>query len=323
MKLRTPLLAAAAAALLGLAPSLAAAQAPPAGRIVLPAKSPVWQPHKTKNYLPEMTWPEVKDLLTRTDMVIIPVGAIEQHGPQGPLGTDVLNGLERAKLVAQYTDVLVAPILMVGNSPYHVAFPGSISLSAETVQKVYVEAVESLIKQGFKRFLILNSHGGNQATSQFIVDRINQETAGIAVELGGAIRPFMPSQPDTKKPRPFDRHGGVNETSASLYLIPDLVDMKAAKQAKLSMPPHLTAMVPAIEAGDPTTTLVFLAEALKTEETGKKTASAEMTDNGVWSSLDPRNATAERGRQGAEAFVNATVQFIQKWNQLRPMGTKP
>ena len=47
-----------------------------------PPANPLWRAPKIKNYLPDMTWPEVQDLLTRTDMVIIPVGALEQHGPQ-------------------------------------------------------------------------------------------------------------------------------------------------------------------------------------------------------------------------------------------------
>ena len=87
--------------------------------------NPLWHEQKVKNYLPHMTWPEVRDLLTRSDMVIIPVASLEEHGHQGPIGTDFLNGLERAKLIAQKTDVLVAPILFPGNSPYHMAFPGS------------------------------------------------------------------------------------------------------------------------------------------------------------------------------------------------------
>jgi creatinine amidohydrolase len=71
-----------------------------------------------------MTWPEVEDLLSRTDMVIIPVPAIEQHGPQLPIGTDYFTGEELAKLTAQRTDVLVAPILLPGISQYHMEFPG-------------------------------------------------------------------------------------------------------------------------------------------------------------------------------------------------------
>src|SRR4051794_14764414 len=94
--------------------------------------NPLWHEEKIKNYLPHMTWPEVQDLLTRTDMVIIPVPSLEQHGPQTPIGTDFLSGVERAKLVAQRTDVLVAPVIMAGSSPYHMGFPGTISISTET-----------------------------------------------------------------------------------------------------------------------------------------------------------------------------------------------
>jgi len=50
--------------------------------------NPLWHAQKVKNYLPHMTWPEVESLLSRTDMVIIPVPALEQHGPQLPIGTD-------------------------------------------------------------------------------------------------------------------------------------------------------------------------------------------------------------------------------------------
>src|SRR5512134_2673364 len=78
--------------------------------------NPLWHEPKVKNFLPHMTWPDVRDLLTRTDMVIVPVGSMEQHGLHLPMGTDTINGLERAKLIAQRTDVLVAPILYPGNS---------------------------------------------------------------------------------------------------------------------------------------------------------------------------------------------------------------
>jgi creatinine amidohydrolase len=283
--------------------------------------NPLWQEAKVKNYLPHMTWPEVRDLLTRTDMVIMPVASLEEHGHQGPIGTDFLNGLERAKLVAQKTDVLVAPILFPGNSPYHMAFPGTITLPAETIQLVYFQAAQSLIRHGFKRFLILNSHGGNQAISRYIVDRINQETAGIAVELGEAAEPFV-KRSTRQEPRAFDRHGGVNETSASLYLTPNLVNIDAARTAPLTLKPHLQQMLEQVVAGDPTATRVFLAESLKAEETGKGTSTREMTETGVWSQRELTAASAERGREDAESFVAAATAFIERWKQLRPLGTK-
>jgi creatinine amidohydrolase len=282
-------------------------------------ENPLWDQAKVKNYLPHMTVPEVRDLLTRTDLVIIPVASLEQHGLHLPIGTDYLNGVERAKLIAQRTDVLVAPILMPGQSPYHMAYPGTITLSSETIQAVYVEAVQSLVRHGFKRFLILNAHGGNKAITTFIVDRINQETAGIAVDLGDAAAPFRKGTSIPKSTQ-FDRHGGVSETSNSLYLVPPLVDMDSAETATLTLPPHLEAMLPDVIAGDATALRVFLAEGLKAEETGKGTASHEMSSTGVWGVRDLHEASAEQGRQETEDLVQAAVAFIERWNELRPMG---
>ncbi len=285
---------------------------------------------KVRNYLPHMTRPEVEDLLTRSDMVVIPVAALEQHGTHLPIGTDYLNGVERAKLIGLRADVLVAPILLPGQSPYHMGFAGTVTLPSTLVQEVYVEAVKSLIHHGFKRFLILNAHGGNRAITTFIVDRINQETPGIAVDLGAvagplaasATTPAEPSALEAATRRVLDRHGGAGETSNSLHLIPGLVDLEAARPAEVSMPAHLEAMLDEVLAGDPTALAVFLAEGLKAEETGKATSAAEMSSTGVWGVRDPSEATAERGRAATEAFVNAAVTFIGRWNRLRPAGTR-
>lgn len=286
--------------------------------------NPLGGPDKVKNYLPHMTRPEVEALLTRSDMVIIPIGSLEQHGTHLPMGTDHLNGEERAKLIAQRVDVLVAPILLPGQSPYHMEFAGTVTLPSTLIQEVYVEAARSLLRHGFTRFLILNAHGGNNAISTFIVDRINQETEGIAVKLNDVIGPFMDRSASRTLPRDepaLDRHGGTGETAESLYLIPGLVDFTGVEAAALTLPPHLEAMLPAVAAGDPTATAVFLAEGLKDAATGKGTSAAEMSTTGVWGVLNPGEASLERGRLATEAFVDAAVAFIRKWNELRPVGT--
>jgi creatinine amidohydrolase len=284
--------------------------------------NPLWHEEKLRNFLPHMTWPEVQDLRTRTDMVIIPIASLEQHALHLPIGTDYLNGLERAKLIAQKADVLVAPILLPGNSPYHMEFAGTISLSSQTIQQVYFEAAQSLMKHGFRRFLLLNSHGGNQIITRYIADRINQETEGIAVDLGDGARPFLTRAPQPTEPVApvFDRHGGVGETSTSLYMTPNLVNLEAARRATLTMPEHLQKMVPEVVAGDPTATLVFLAEGLKAKETGKRTSTREISDTGTWGLRDPKEATAEQGRRETENFIQAAVKFIARWNELRPMN---
>lgn len=299
---------------------LLAVSLPIAAAAQAPSKNPLWHEEKIRNYLPHMTWPEVQDLLTRTDIVVIPVASIEQHALHLPMGTDYLNGVERAKLIAQKTDVLVAPILMPGNSPYHMEFPGTITLSSQTIQQVYFEAAQSLLRHGFRRFALLNSHGGNQIITRYIADRINQETAGIAVELGEAAAPFEERTPRTTTATPptFDRHGGVGETSTSLYMFPNLVNMSAARTATLTMPDHLQKMLPEVVAGDPTATRVFLAEGLKAKETGKKTSTREMSDTGTWGLRNPAEASAEAGQRETERFVDAAVKFIERWKQLSP-----
>jgi creatinine amidohydrolase len=301
---------------IGVAVLLAASFARPA----LAQTNPLWHEQKIKNFLPHMTWQEVRDLLTRSDMVLIPVPSIEQHGPQTPMGTDFYAGVEEAKLIAQRTDVLVAPILLVGQSPYHMEFPGTLTLSSETLQRVYFEAAQSLIHHGFRRFLFLNSHAGNQYMTRFVVDRINQETPAVAIDLGDGVaavsgrRGAAASAPAEK----FDRHGGVGETSRAMYLFPTLVQLDKSQQISLTLPPHMAAMLPQVVAGDPAASLVFLAEGLKPKDTGKHTATAEMSTTGVWSERDPHEATAEQGRRATESFVDAAVRFIEKWKALRP-----
>lgn len=287
--------------------------------------NPLWAQDEVRNYLPHMTVPEVQDFLTRSDMVLIPVASLEQHGLHLPIGTDYINGVEQAKLIAQEVDVLVAPILLPGQSPYHMGFEGTITLPSTLIQEVYVEAVKSLIQHGFKRFLIMNAHGGNRAITTFIVDRINQETAGIAVDLGAVAGRFRNRELAGTAPVPtstmLDRHGGTPETSSSLYLMPSLVDIEAAEAAVVSMPPQLEAMLPEVLAGDPTALAVFLAEGLKDESTGKGTSSAEMSSTGVWGTRDPAEATVERGRIMTRVFVDSAVEFVRRWNELRPPGS--
>jgi creatinine amidohydrolase len=208
-----------------------------------------------------------------------------------------------------------------GLPPYDVEFPGTIALSPDTIQRVYFESAQSLISQGIRRFLLLNSHMGNQAVSRYIIDRINQETPAVAVELNDAAAPFLPKSSSTETK--FDRHAGVGETSVGLYLFPTLVDMSKAGPNNLQLPEHLRNMLPDVIARDPAATSVFLAEALKPKATGKHTSTREMTATGVWSERDTRESTAAQGRAQVEGFVTAAVQFIERWKVLRPMQPLP
>jgi len=236
-----------------------------------------------------------------------------------PAGTDYLSGLERAKLIAQKADALVVPVLLPGLSPYHMELAGTISLSHETLQRVYMEAAQSLIRQGFRRILFLNSHVGNQHVVAYIVDRINLETAATAFDLSAVFSTLLPSRtvrPTTK----FDRHAGVGETSSGLYLFPNLVDMSKAGPNTLTLPDHLSRLLPQVLGGDSVSSQIFLAETMKPKETGKHTSAREMSATGVVSERDTRESSLEAGRTEAESFINAAVAFIEKWKTVRPVA---
>ena len=161
----------------------------------------------------------------------------------------------------------------------------------------------------------MSSHGGNNAIVTFLVDRINQTTRGIAVDFGKAIQPFMETDTE-ERPKVLDRHAGTGETSNSLYLMPNLVELDKATFSKLTLPQDLENMLPEVINGDPTATMLFLAEGLKAEGTGKKTSSAEMSAIGVWGERDPKESTAGRGEDNTKRMVDAAVKFIDRWNSL-------
>ena len=283
--------------------------------------NPLWTEGKVKNYLPHMTVPEVNEFLQKSDLVIIPIGALEQHGNHLPIGTDIINGVERCKLIAQQRDILVSPVLMAGQSPYHMGFAGTITLSADIILKVHLEAVSSLIVHGFHRFIIMNAHGGNRAISTLLVDQINQTTRGVAVSFNEAVQPFMEAL-SHEPASVFDRHAGTGETSNSLYLMPTLVQLDKAVPATLTLPHHLNEMLPDVIAEEPSAKMLFLAEGLKSEETGKRTSSSEMSTTGVWGERDPRESTIERGKDSTTRMVKAAVKFIDRWNELVAPKTK-
>ena len=97
--------------------------------------------------------------------------------------------------------------------------------------------------------------------------------------------------------------------------MPDLVQLDKAVTAELTLPANLQAMLPDVVEEDPTALMLFLAEGLKAEETGKKTSSAEMSTTGVWGERDPREGSAARGEDETKKTVDAAVMFIDRWNE--------
>ncbi len=109
-----------------------------------------------------MTWPDVKaEIDAGRDTVVVAFGATEQHGPHLPLATDALIGDHLARLVADRLDAFIAPTVRIGCSEHHLEFPGTLSLSEHTFHDLVADVVRSLARGGFRRLVLLPTHGGN------------------------------------------------------------------------------------------------------------------------------------------------------------------
>lgn len=110
--------------------------------------------------LDDLNWQDVENYLEQNDRIILVTGSTEQHAFLS-LTTDIQIPMRIADAVSQRTHTLVAPPLNFGVTPQFMSYPGTISLRKSTFDAAVVDIVESLTQHGFKRFLILNGHGGN------------------------------------------------------------------------------------------------------------------------------------------------------------------
>jgi creatinine amidohydrolase len=123
--------------------------------------------------LEELNWMDVENYLKSEDRIILVLGACEQHGYLSLL-TDVKIPMALADAAAQRAGVLVAPPVNFGISPYFLTYPGTITLRLSTFVDLVEDIVRSLYAQGFRRFLVLNGHGGNQPANARLQELANQ-----------------------------------------------------------------------------------------------------------------------------------------------------
>lgn len=109
-------------------------------------------------WIQELTWQDVRQYIIRNDIVIIPAGSTEEHGPAGPLGVDSYAAIALAEDAARKSGVLVTPPVWFGDSSHHMGFSGTISLKPSTLIDVIKDVSKSLSHHGFKKILIINGH---------------------------------------------------------------------------------------------------------------------------------------------------------------------
>lgn len=274
--------------------------------------NPIFKETKVKNYMPHMTWAEVEEALKTTNMVIIPVGSIEQHGQHLPLGTDIYLAIELSKLIAQQANTLVAPAVFAGLSDHHMGFPGTLTLSPETFEAVVYESALGLIKHGFRKIMIVNGHGGNRTSVANVIQKINQATPATAMDLMSIDIPEKDSSYPTYE---YDWHAGIEETSIMLYLAGSLVQMSRAENPVLNFPPVVREIQKNMKKGSKLGA-VMGAYLFRPEETGKKASSREMSSNGAFTTGDLKDSSAGRGNWEIKNFIEAAVNFIEEWKKI-------
>lgn len=180
--------------------------------------------------LDRMAWPDIKaELDAGRDTVVVAFGATEQHGPHLPLATDALIGDHLARRIADRLDAFVAPTVRVGCSEHHLEFPGTLSVSESTFHDVVADIVRSLARGGFRRVVLLPTHGGNfgplgaalerlgpvdgveiraltDLSALFAIAQVGVEEHGVALGEGGL-------------------HAGEWETSMLMSIHPELVHL--------------------------------------------------------------------------------------------------
>lgn len=190
-----------------------------------PAEDPTFSDRRPVRF--EEATREHLRLLGPDALLVLPVGAIEQHGPHLPTGTDTFHATwvawRAAQLAAAHIPIVVTPTLPFGSSAHHLPFGGTMSLSTMTFYRVMVELVESLAGAGFSRIFILNSHGGNHELVQLVArDVALRLPLHLAAGSWWAIAWEALIEAGAGAEGRFPGHAGRFETSIAHAMRPDL-----------------------------------------------------------------------------------------------------
>jgi len=222
------------------------------------------------------------------DKAIIVTGATENHGFHLPMGTDTFAAYAVAEETAKRVDgALLLPPIPFGVSDQLMPFPFTITLTAETLAQVIFEVAESCLVQGIRKLLLVNGHGGNNSAIDVAMRKIRRLYPDVKMAASLA---WWISGPKLLPEGTFAKdygigHAGEAETSTALYLVPDYVDMDAAKGEWPASPKEvrLLATIP------------------------------ELSVSGATG--DPTPATAEKGRLLVTALADYLARFIKEMDR--------
>ena len=247
--------------------------------------------HGQRDYvLGDLTWPQARRRLSEVDVALLPVGAVEQHGPHLTLDTDAWDAERLALDVAAACAAprpLVLPLVPYGVSYHHADFAGTLSVSPETLSRFVVEVGLAAARHGVRKLVIVNGHGGNIPALQFAAQVINRDAhIFTCVDTGETSDTEVSRLIETAN----DVHAGEYETSTSLALRPDLVLMDRA----VTDIPHFSSRY-----------LDFSSSA----SVSWFARTSRISPSGVMG--DPTRASADKGRRMWELMVGNLVELVE------------
>ena len=185
-----------------------------------------------KRFWADMTWREFEAADMANVVAVLPIAAIEQHGPHLPVGVDtvIMEGYLKAAVERLPPDLnaLFLPVQAIGKSNEHVAYPGTLTLSAGTVIRAWTEIGESVARAGCRKLVIVNSHGGNVAPMDIVARELRVRCNMLAVTCSWH-RFGYPEGMLGAHEAAFGIHAGDAETSLMLAFRPDTVKMAEAR----------------------------------------------------------------------------------------------
>lgn len=263
-------------------------------------------------WLQDLRWPEVRAYLETSDVVLIPIGATEQHGYHLPLSVDTGWASAASALAAAKAGVLVAPPLAYGWSTHHMGYPGTVTLGADTLRLVASDIAMSLIHHGFRRVVFVNGNRiANLPPLEIAAVQIKNRTgAYVGIADTGLIAKREVAGLCTAPDGGLD-HAGEAETAFALHWTGANVDMEAALAPAPRRHGAASAFDYTIEL-DPARHGNSASYAVSPEEHRLATAPSGLN-------ADPRPATAEQGRQLVEAIAANIAVFIEEVRRM-PLG---
>lgn len=253
----------------------------------------------------KLSWPEIKESVEEEKMILVPVGAHEDHGHHLPLDVDC----EIAETVCDRTaserdDVLLFPTVDHGFLPHHMDFPGGITVGWETYVKYVIDLCVSLAHHGFRKILLVNGHGSNHHLLQQVVRQVILQYPDVhcAMLSWWELDEVREAAAELRDAGPHGTsHAGEMETSIYMHLHPDRVDMeKARRDISYPQSKHFNAYDLAGERDEDWSTSVTMMEWWSTL--------SETSTRG-----DASVATAEKGAAFLEAAVEGMHSVLDEF----------